>query len=702
MNTLHRLTAAHVDVVVDTSIAPTIRYLGAPLGADVDLESIRIATDRPLVPGGLDVEPPLAIIPEAAAGFFGRPGLLGHRPTGADHATRFTVTSVVSTAEGLCIETADAIAGLRQTIDITLGDALTIAASLHNGGANRFHLDALHIAVPLPDRADELLVFDGRWSREFVMRRVRWDEGTHQIDNRRGRTSHEHPPLLYAGTQGFGEWAGEVWGAHLAWSGNHTVRAERLADGRRYVQLGELLQPGEVVLEPGETYRTPDVVVVFGHGLTPASWGFHRTVRRRMPQRSTARPVLANTWEAAYFDHAHDTLWELADAASAAGAERFVLDDGWFGSRRDDTTGLGDWTVSTEVYPDGLAPLIDHVRSAGMEFGIWIEPEMINRDSDLYRSHPEWVLADTRSDPVLGRNQLVLDLTDPGAFDHVFQQLDALLRDHDVAYVKWDMNRPHVAPVTAGGAPGTRLQTLAVYRLLDELRARHPAVEFESCSGGGGRIDLEILRRTERVWASDCNDPLERQQIQRGLSTLLPPEVVGAHIGAPQAHTTQRMARTSFRAATALFGHLGIECDLIAQSSGERQRIAEAVALYKRFRSLIHSGDVVRFDTEPTVAAHGVYAGDRGEALVSFAQLTTSPHQVPARWVLPGLDADGRYEVRHVPLPGEVLGIAFTQPEWMGPSDPLVVTGNQLEVLGLQPPVLHPESAVLVHLRRTP
>ncbi len=700
MTSLHRLTAAHVDVIVDTSTAPTIRYLGAPLGADLDLESMRVATDRPLVPGGLDVEPPLAIIPEAASGFFGRPGLLGHRPTGVDHATRFTVAEVNSEADGLRVETVDAVAGLRQTIDVTLGDALTIAVSLHNDGPTRFHLDALHVTVPLPDRANELLLFDGRWSREFATRRVDWGEGTHQIDNRRGRTSHEHPPLVYAGTSGFGEWTGEVWGAHLAWSGNHSLRAERLADGRRYLQLGELLQPGEVVLEPGETYRAPDVVVVFGAGLTPASWGFHRTVRRRMPQRSTPRPVLANTWEAAYFDHSHDTLWELADAASAAGAERFVLDDGWFGGRRDDTAGLGDWTVSADVYPDGLAPLIDHVRNQGMEFGIWVEPEMVNRDSDLYRAHPGWVLADTRADPVLGRNQLVLDLTNSDAFDHVCGQLDALLRDHDIAYVKWDMNRPHVAAATSVGAPGTRLQTLAMYQLIDELRARHPHVEFESCSGGGGRIDLEILRRTERVWASDCIDPLERQQIQRGLSMLLPPEVVGAHVGAPQAHTTQRMSRTAFRAATALFGHFGIECDLTAQSAGERTRIAEAVALHKRFRALIHSGDVVRFDTEPSVAAHGVYASDRGEALLSFAQLATSAHQIPERWVLPGLDADARYEVRHVPLPGEVLGIAFTQPEWMGRTEPLVLSGHQLAVLGLQPPVLHPQSAVLVHLRR--
>ncbi|NQY56525.1 MAG: alpha-galactosidase [Ilumatobacteraceae bacterium] len=698
MNALHRLTAAHLDLIVDTSSTPTIRYFGAPLG-EVDTTSVIRALERPLVPGGLDVEPPLAIVPEAGGGFFGRPGLLGHRPTGIDHAPQFTVAGVERSDNSLRVDCVDDVAALRLAITISLDEALIASVSVHNDGPTRYHLDALTVTLPLPDHVDQLLLFDGRWAREFATRRVDWGEGTHQIDNRRGRTSHEHPPLLFAGQRGFGEWRGDVWGAHLAWSGNHSIRAERLADGRRYVQLGELLQPGEVVLESGESYRTPDVIAVHGYGLTPASWGFHRTVRRRGPQRVTPRAVVANTWEAMYFDHDPDAVRALADAAAAVGVERFVLDDGWFGGRRGDTAGLGDWVVSEDVYPDGLAPLIDHVRGLGMEFGIWVEPEMVNTDSELYRAHPDWVLVDQRRAPVLGRNQLVLDITRDDAFAHVLGQLDALLVDHDIAYVKWDMNRPLVAPATSG-APGTRRHTLALYRLFDELRERHPNVEFESCAGGGGRIDLEILRRTERVWASDCIDPLERQAIQRGLSMLLPPEVVGAHIGAPRAHTTQRTSRTSFRTATALFGHLGVECDIGAQTPGEQARIAEAIALYRRFRPLIHAGDVVRFDTEDSVMAHGAYAADRGEALVSFAQLTRSQQQVPARWLLPGLPFDARYTIRRIDLPGEVLGMAFSQPAWWAAGEPLVLTGRQLALHGLQPPVLHPETAVLVHLDR--
>ena len=427
----------------------------------------------------------------------------------------------------------------------------------------------------MPAHAAELIDYTGRWSRELHAQRSPWTHGARIAENRAGRTSHEHPPLVWAVSPDAGEWHGEVWGAHLAWSGNHVLVAECLPDGRRYLQLGELLHPGEVCLEPGERYETPWVIATYAaDGLTPASWAFHRHVRSRPhhPGVDRPRPVLLNTWEAVYFDHDTGRLQQLADAAAALGIERFVLDDGWFGSRRDDRRGLGDWWVSPEVYPDGLAPLIEHVRGLGMEFGIWVEPEMVNPDSDLYRAHPDWALDTPGYEPVLGRHQLVLDLARPEAFAHVFGQLDALLTDHEIAYVKWDMNRSHVQGSGADGAAGTRAQTMALYRLLDELRARHPTVEIESCSSGGARIDHAILARTERVWTSDCNDALERQSIQRGASMFIPPEVMGAHIGPTRSHTTGRRHSIGFRAATAMFGHLGVEWNVLDLDDEERDR----------------------------------------------------------------------------------------------------------------------------------
>ena len=700
MPRLVRLSGPTFDVVVDiASSTPAVVHWGAPLGHEAQLESLESAIGRPVVAGALGTVAPIGVVPLHADGFVGRPGLAGRRGGGRAWAPRFSPVAHDVTDHQLTVTSRDDVAGLELVTTIAVDVVLRVRVAITNVGERRYSLDGLTVSLPLPEDADELLRFEGRWAREFQSVRTPWSSGAVVSEHRRGRTSHEHPPFLFAGRTGFGEWVGEVHGVHIAWSGNHTLLAERLADGRRHVQGGELLHPGEVLLEAGESYSTPELVGTYSaDGLTPASWGFHRAVRGSPAHPTTPRPVLLNTWEAVYFRHDLDTLRELADVAASVGVERFVLDDGWFGSRRDDTAGLGDWVVSADAYPDGLAPLIDHVTALGMEFGIWVEPEMVNPDSDLFRAHPDWVLATDGYEPVLGRSQLVLDLGRPEAFAHVLGHLDDLLADHDIAYVKWDMNRDHVQGSGSDGAAGTHAQTLAVYALLDELRRRHPNVEFESCASGGGRIDHEILRRTERVWTSDCNDALERQTIQRGASMLVPPEVMGAHIGPTRSHTTGRVHTLAFRAATALFGHLGVEWNVSRLDDDRRRALAEVITLHKRFRPLLHSGDVVRFDTDAAYCAHGVYDADRSEGLVSFAQLTTAPSLTPPLLRLPGLDPDGRYRIEHVPLPDERWGVALSQPSWL--AEGVELTGRQLAAHGIRPPVLHPESAVLFTLRR--
>ncbi|MBI4933321.1 MAG: alpha-galactosidase [Actinobacteria bacterium] len=688
------LRGISADAVIDESTgAPTVVYWGAPLG-HVDPGSITSALFRPVQQGSLDVLAPISVVPEHGSGFQGRQGLSGHRQGGRAWAPRFSTVATVPVEAGIRVEAVDALASLRLITTITLGDLLAVECTLVNEGDTRYLLDALHPTLPLPSHATELLTFDGRWTRELHPVRRQWGSGVFLSENRAGRTSHEHPPLLFAGSPGFGEWSGEVWGVHVAWSGNHTMHAEAMPDGRRYVQAGELLHPGELCLEPGESYAAPTVLGVHGQGLTPASWGFHRWIRRSPAAPRSPRPVLLNTWEAVYFQHDTEHLKALATAAAEVGIERFVLDDGWFGSRRDDTRGLGDWWVSPEVYPEGLAPLIEHVRGLGMEFGIWVEPEMVNPDSDLYRAHPEWALTTDGYEPVLARNQLVLNLAHEGAFQHVLGQLHALLRDHDVSYVKWDMNRNLVQGSGADGAGGTRAQTVAFYRLLDELRALHPDVEIESCSSGGARIDLEVLRRTERVWTSDCNDALERQTIQWGASMLIPPEVMGAHIGPTRSHTTGRVHSLAFRTLTALFGHLGVEWNVLTLEPREREQLADAIALHQRFRSLLHGGDTVRFDPVSNgqgAASHayGVYSTDRREALVAHAQLTTGMALLPPPVRLPGLLPDTQYRVAQIPLPG-------AQVVWQASG--IELTGAQLAAHGIQLPRQHPESGILLHL----
>jgi alpha-galactosidase len=336
-----------------------------------------------------------------------------------------------------------------------------------------------------------------------------------------------------------------------------------------------------------------------------------------------------------------------------------------------------------------------------MEFGIWVEPEMVNADSDLARAHPDWVMtADAHRAPMTSRNQQALNLAIPQAYQHILAQLDALLSDHDISYLKWDHNRDlHEAGDSRTGRPAVHAQTLATYALMDELERRHPGVEIESCSSGGGRVDLAVLERTHRVWASDCIDALERQQIQRWTAALIPWELIGCHVGSAVAHTTGRQHGLDFRAGTAFFGHLGIEWDLSTASQADRTRLAAWVTAYKRYRGLLHTGRVVVGDhPDPALWVHGVVAHDRSEAVYSLAQVATGVASPAGRVRLPGLDPDGTYDVRPLP-PGDGLPAAGgpSLPWWSGG---IRLRGSVLGDLGVQAPNLLPESLVLIRAVR--
>ncbi len=702
MTHVERLLGEATEVVLVAGPGPVaIAHWGAPLGDDPDLDAVLAVTDPGSMPAGSNWRSALPITPEHASGFEGRPGLVGSRADGRDFAPRFVTTSVERSDRSVTVTAVDPHAELEMVTEIALDDTLRIACTLTNTGSDDYRLSELSISLPVPERADQLITLAGRWTAEFGVMRHRWTNGTLSAQNRRGRTSHESVPLVFATEPGAGEWSGEIWGAHLAWSGNHQWFAERTTDGRRHLQLGELLHAGEVVLAPGEHYRTPEVVAVHSTcGLTPATWGFHRTLRARDQHPDSPRPVTFNSWEATYFDHDFDRLVRLAELAADVGVERFVLDDGWFGSRRDDTSGLGDWWVSPDAHPNGLGPLIDAVHARGMQFGIWVEPEMVNPDSELFAAHPDWVLTDDRYEPILHRHQLVVDLTHPEAFAYIHTALDRLLGDHEIDFVKWDMNRPHIHAADHRGAAGTHRQTLALYRLIDRLRADHRGVEIESCASGGGRIDHAILQRTDRVWTSDSNDALERQRIQYGASMLIPPELMGAHIGPRRAHTTGRVHDIGFRAITALFGHFGIEADLAEFDDRELEVVRASIDLYRRQRDLLHHGDSVRFDLEDPWLAHGVYASDRSRALIAVAALDVSPIAAMAPLRLIGLDEQRRYRVTPLHLPRTSTVATLEAPAWWSAGE-LIATGRQLAAHGLRLPTLLPASAVLIQLEAT-
>ncbi|MFG1778147.1 alpha-galactosidase [Micromonospora sp. NPDC049048] len=688
---------------------PRVAHWGADLGPVPagDLPALVDATVAPVVPSSFDAPTVLSLLPEASAGWGGRPALAGHRER-RDWSTAFRLDSLdvgddeQAAPARVTVRASDAAAGLSLTVELTLDPTglVLLRHRLRNDGDRPYELRELTPVLPVPTVATELLDLTGRWCRERSPQRHPWPMGTWVREGRHGRTGHDATLLLVAGTAGFGFGHGEVWAVHTAWSGDHVTFAERRPTGESILGGGELLAPGEVVLDPGAEYATPLLYAVFSAaGLDGLSDVLHTHLRARPRHPTTPRPVTLNVWEAVYFDHDLDRLRALADHAAEVGVERFVLDDGWFRGRRHDLAGLGDWYVDDTVWPDGLHPLVDHVRGHGMQFGLWVEPEMVNPDSELFRAHPEWVLSVPGRLPPSWRHQQVLDLAHPPVYDHLLHRLDDLLTAYPgIGYLKWDHNRD-LTEAGHHGRPGVHGQTLAVYRLLDELRRRHPGVEIESCASGGARVDLEILRRTDRVWASDCNDALERLAIQRWTGLLLPPELVGTHIGPERSHTTHRVHDLGFRAATALFGHHGIEWDIGAIGFIQRRELAAWVALHKRLRPLLHAGRVVRVDhPDPAVWAHGVVAHDRSHAVYAVTRLTTSTAQAPGPVRLPGLDPHRRYAVRPVTGVPEPATLQLTEPGWLADGDGVTLGGAVLATVGLQLPALHPEQTVLLEV----
>ena len=367
--------------------------------------------------------------------------------------------------------------------------------------------------------------------------------------------------------------------------------------------------------------------------------------------------------------------------------------------------------MDESLWPNGLTPLIDAVTSRGMEFGLWVEPEMVNLDSDIVRMHPEWIAGPSVQSykdggrlPLEWRQQHIIDLANPAAWQYIYDRIDALLRENNISYLKWDQNRDLTEHGHAGRA-SVHEQTLAAYRLFDELREAHPGVEIESCSSGGGRVDLGILERTDRIWASDCNDALERQTIQRWTGIVVPPELVGGHIGPTTSHTTARTHDLSFRAITALFGHFGMEWDVREVQGAEREELKRFIALYKEHRGLIHSGPMVRADVaDHSLLLHGVVSPGPAEkgataALFALVRTGTSFAEQSGRITIPGLESERSYRVEAVfPAPGDGdYAHTFTQvrpPAWL--AEGAEAGGRFLAEVGLPMPILNPEHALVL------
>jgi alpha-galactosidase len=656
---------------------------------DADLEALADVQVPAVSHSASSVPLRSSVFPLLNAGWQGRPALAGDHEGSRDLSFFELQDVLVESATSASILLVCNSLRVRLEFRLTEEGLLTARSSVTNTAAADFTVAELNVILPLPARARELLDFTGRWVNERRPQRRQIESGTWLRESRHGRPGHDASFVSIAGTPGFGFRAGEVWGIHCAWSGNQRVWVESQPSGVALCGVGEAIDSGEIRLASAESYSTP---WVFGSwsadGLDGMSERFHGYVRRTGRPVEPNRRILVNTWEAVYFDHDDDRLRELATLAAEVGIERFVLDDGWMSGRVNDASGLGDWTVDRTRRPQGLEPLINHVVSLGMDFGLWVEPEMLNLDSETARAHPDWILSDVvGSLPLPARNQYVVDLRNPAAFEHVLGQLDALLSNHDIAYLKWDHNRDLLSS-------STHEQTLAVYRLFDELLALHPKVEIESCASGGGRVDLGILERTVRVWPSDTIDALERQAIYRWTSLLLPPEYIGAHVGAAQSHTTGRTHSLSFRLATALFGWAGVEWNLTTITDAERASVAAWVASYKELRPLLHGGRVVRADRDDALWVHGIVAQDSSAAVFSIAAIAMDVNAIPGSVRFPGLDPDRRYRVRVLDLGEPPRHIAVRTPDWL--SNETVVLGRVLGEVGIAAPPLAPEQAVVV------
>ena len=692
-------------VILTQAGQPCIRYIGPRLASTVPESELRCILSEPLPNGALDDRPQISVASTYADPTFMEPALK-ILCQGRHWAPQFQLQDESGSAEHIEYRLLDPKTGLLLVWRLGVcaeNDVFTLDCQFENTGADPIAIVQWLTTLPIPKAMSAVKAFTGRWVHEFQPQDCSIPLGVLEFKNIKGRSSHDHfPGLLIADAQ-LNEHSGSCFGFHLGWSGNHCQRVERSQNGLTQYQAGIELMPGELELTPGGRFQAAPLY--FTHteqglgGIAQNFQGFVRAEILSFPS-DRPRPVHINTWEAIYFDHRQSELDALAAAAQDCGIERFVLDDGWFTARRNDRAGLGDWVVDTEVYPDGLHPLKDTLAAHQLSFGLWFEPEMVNKDSNLFRQHPEWLLQLDDLTQSSGRNQWVLDISRAEVTDYLFNQIDTLLREYPIEYIKWDMNRDLSQAGNGQGRPVYHRYVTSLYDLLARLRAAHPSVEIESCASGGGRMDYGILRHTQRFWLSDCNDANERQTMQQWASLFFPSEVLGSHVGPDKSHTTSRSHALAVRAGTALFGHMGVEWDVRQASGADRKALTHFIGLYKELRGHIHSG-IRRPLMMPDKHQIGFTVAYQDGLLVSVFQQTMPELATPGPLLLPMLDTQARYRLRILIQPEHANHLMKQPPDWLV-AENLELSGELLLRCGLALPVLDPESLLVLQLDRVP
>lgn len=572
-----------------------------------------------------------------------------------------TYTEAQTDAKTLILTLRDAVTKVEVQLFYTIfTDWPVIARSnkVINQGRETCYLESLaSLSLDLLDADFDWLQLSGAWARERHIKERPLQQGIQSIESTRGISSPHHNPFVALKRAETTEFSGQVLGAALVYSGNFLIQAEVDTYDVTRLQLGINPFGFEWKLAAGQSFTSPEALLVYSEqGLNGMSQVFHQLFRQRLARgywRERARPVLINNWEATYFDFSENQLLDLAEKAQQVGVELFVLDDGWFGQRTNDRAGLGDWFVNPERLPQGLGSLAERIHILGMKFGLWFEPEMVNKDSQLYRTHPDWLLAVPDRQPRHGRNQFVLDYSRPEVVNEIFERLSAILEEAQLDYIKWDMNRP-LTDVFSAAWPADQQgeifhrYVLGVYDLYERLTSRYPSLLFESCSSGGGRFDPGMLYYAPQAWTSDDSDAIERLKIQYGTSLLYPLSSMGAHVSIAPNHQTNRVTPLKTRGNVAFFGSFGYELDLNQLSPEELAEVREQIAFYKRHQELIHNGTFYRLQSPfkgDGQTAWMVVSQDQNTALLGTFKVLNQVNRSHQRLQLKGLAADKVYRL---------------------------------------------------------
>ena len=561
-------------------------------------------------------------------------------------------------AETLEVYLLDPLTNLRIILSYTAYNhinVLTRSVRFENRGQKNVRLmKALSMSVDFKDSDYDLLHLCGTWIKERHVERTPLMTGLQAVYSNRGSSSHQHNPFLAILRKDADEDKGEVFGFNFVYSGNFVAQTEVDQFSTARVAMGFNPFDFSWLLEPGQSFQTPEVVMVYScEGLGSMSRTYHDLYRTRLCRgkyRDQARPILINNWEATYFDFNAEKLENIARAAQGAGMELFVLDDGWFGKRNNDNCSLGDWYVNRDKLPEGLKDLAGRINKLGLKFGLWVEPEMVSPDSDLYRKHPDWCLHVPDRHRTQGRNQLILDFSRRDVCDAIIDVFTGIFSSAPISYVKWDMNRNMTEIGSEMLPPERQRETahryiLGLYRVLETLTSRFPDILFENCSGGGGRFDPGMLYYMPQTWVSDNTDAIERIKIQYGSSMVYPPVTMGSHVSTVPNHQIGRITPLETRGTVAMSGNLGYELDLTKLSPGEYQRVKEQAAFYKEIRGLVQFGDFYRL-ISPFAGSNAAWmfvSKDKKEAFLTYFKILNQPNGAIRYLKLKGLKKDFKY-----------------------------------------------------------